>query len=279
MKDLISTGQPVPIRIERGAPQTVNLFDYVRDPLERSTVAALMRIYDIIPDLAQMVLNEMCDRLENEGMFRQNLKRDYGRIVSFLSPASRQNLKRYKDDETKHNCKTVLGEIDLQNRMLDDLSKDINRIVGSNYVMLEKEEHKHPNSEWCKHMTRGKLKAWLRRFVSMLAIFEGVSDVESLLDFKREIMDRAILMGQLEVNQQFIFATVKNGMDMGGQVFTYLGLFEQDIPGETDPRKKNVVCHYRKLSDSAFVVYIEDDCYRPVIPMPKTTNKVRLGEE
>lgn len=265
------------IRIERGAPTTVNLFDYVRDPLERSTVASLMRIYDIIPDLAQMILNEMCDRLEKGGMFKQQLKRDYSRITTFLTPASRKNLKRYRDDETLHHCNTVLGEIDLQNRMLDDLSKDIDRIVGSNYLTEIKND---ATKEWCIQMTRGKLKAWLKRFVSMLAVYEGISDVESLIDFKREIMDRAILMGQLETGQQFMFATVKNGMDMGGQAFTYLGLYEEDIPGETDPKKKNVVCHYRKISDSIAIVYVENDCYRPVIPLPQTTNKknIPLGE-
>ena len=112
----------------------------------------------------------------------------------------------------------------------------------------------------------------------MLSIFEGISDVETLIDFKREIMDRAILMGQLEVGQQFIFATAKNGMDMGGQAFTYIGLFEEPIPEHPD--KQNVICHYRKTSDSIAVVYIEDDPYRPVIPLPKTTNKknIPLGE-
>lgn len=265
--------EPVSIRIEQGAPKTVNMFDYVRNPLERNTVAALMRIYDIIPDLAQMVLNEMCDRLESSDMFKRELKKDYSRITAFLTPGSRKNLKRYKDDETLHHCKTVLGEIDLQNKMLDDLSKDINRIVGSNYLDEIKNE---ATKEWCTQMTRGKLKAWLKRFISMLSVFEGISDVESLIDFKREIMDRAILMGQLEAGQQFIFATVKNGMDMGGQTFTYLGLFEEDIPGETDPKKKNVVCHYRKISDSMAIVYIENDCYRPVIPLPMTTNKKNI---
>lgn len=265
-------GEPL-IRVERGAPQTVNLFDYVRNPLERSTVQALKRIYDIIPDFAQMILNEMCDRLENGGMFKRELKRDYSRITAFLSPGSRENLKRYKDDETIHNCKTVLGEIDIQLRMLDDLSRDIDRIVNSEYVDLCK---KDKSKEWCQNMTKGKLKAWMRRFVSLVSVYEGISSVESLLDFKVQIMDRAILMGQLQANQQFMFATVKNGMDTGGQIFTYLGLFEEDIPGEEDPKKKNVVCHYRKVSDSLFVVYVEEDCYRPVIPLPQTTNKVKL---
>ena len=47
------------------------------------------------------------------------------------------------------------------------------------------------------------------------------------------------------------------------EVLNYLGLFEEDIPNS---KEKNICCHYRKLSDSVHVVYVEQNCLRAVIP-------------
>ena len=44
-------------------------------------------------------------------------------------------------------------------------------------------------------------------------------------------------------------------MDAGGQMFTYVGMLEEPIPGEDD--KQNIVCHYRKISDSMAIIYID----------------------
>lgn len=245
------------VQLVTSGPQTVNLMDYVRDPLERSTVATLMRLYDIIPEMEITLLNEIKDRLENGGMFVQKMKEDYPRIIKFLTPSSRQNIKRYNDDEAKHHCKTVCGELDIQRRIFDDLIRDLNR--------LSPPENAKP---FTKVMAKHKRTAWLKRFISMLAIYEGISDIESLEDFKREIMDRAIPMGQLEVGDQFIFANVEHGMDAGGQMFTYVGMFEEEVIGNS-----NIVTHYRKISDSMAIVYIEQNPFRPVIKLPKTCNK------
>ena len=248
------------ISLAQGAPQTVNLMDYVRDPLERNTVATLIRLFDIIPEMELTLLNEIKDRLENGGFYVQKMKKDYPKIVDFLTPSSRQNAKRYNDDQAKYNCKTVLGELDIQNRIFDDLSRDINTLCPPSDA-----------KPFTKAMAKAKRKAWLLRFVSMLVIYEGISSVQSLEDFKREIMDRCKPIGQLEVGDQFMFANVEHQMDMGGQMFTYVGLAEEPIA--EDPKNTNVVAHYRKISDSMAIVYIERNPFRPVIPLPKTCAK------
>lgn len=252
------------VRMEQGQPVTVNLMDFVRNPLDRSTVATLIRLYDIIPEMEITILNELKDRLDNGNLYVQKIKKDYPRIIEFLTPASRKNAMRYNDDEAKHNCKTVVGELSIQQKIFDDLIRDLNS--------LSPPENAKP---FTKVMAKHKRTAWLKRFISMLAIYEGISDIESLEDFKREVMDRAIPMGQLEVGDQFMFANVEHEMDAGGQMFTYVGMFEEDIPGNN--KNKNVVTHYRKVSDSMAIIYIEQNPFRPVIPLPKTCAKGIYG--
>lgn len=254
------------IQLTHDSPTTVNLMDYVRDPLERSTVSTLMRLYDIIPEMEITIMEELKDRLVKGDLFIKKIKQDYPRIIDFLTPSSRQNAKRYTDDEAKHNCSTVLGELDIQQKIFDDLARDINTLCPPS-----------KSKSFVKAMAKGKRKAWLKRFISMLSIYEGVSTVETLEDFKREVMDRCKPIGQLEVGEQFMFANVEHAMDGRGQMFTYVGLIEEPIPGESDPKKTNVVAHYRKISDSMAIIYVEQNPFRPVIPMPKTCTKGSYG--
>ena len=49
--------------------------------------------------MAQWLLDEICDRLTDAGLFRHAIKRDYKRITSLLSKESERTIERYCKDE------------------------------------------------------------------------------------------------------------------------------------------------------------------------------------
>jgi len=244
------------------APTTVSAFDYLKDPLQRNEVKALLRMYDLIPILAQTILDEMADRLENGNLFIQTWKKDYPVISKLLQENSRQTLKRYKEDEDQHDCATVVGEYHLQMKMLDDLSRKVLPYIS-----------KDTRKTWAKNpgfydlMSKGRIKAYVKRYISLLSLIEDVTNTEDLITYKKAVIDRCIPMGQLEVGEEFMFPQKEHEMDDGGQTFTYLGLFEEDIPNQ--PGNKNVSCHYRKINDSIHITYIEQNALRAVLPMSR----------
>lgn len=242
-------------------PTTVGAFDYLKDPLERNNMRALVRMYDLIPVLAQTILDEMKDRVESKNLYVREVKKDFPKISKWLTEASRRTLERYKDDEVNHDMATVVGEYHLQMKMLDDLSRKILPYISKDTRKIWAE-----NKEFYDLMSAGRIKKFVRKYVSLLSLIESVIDTEDLITYKKEVIDRCIPMGQLEVGQEFYFPYAEHAMDDGGQMFTYLGLFEEDIPG-TD--SKNICCHYRKLSDNINVVYIEQNALRAVIPICK----------
>lgn len=245
----------------KNQPTTVGAFDYLKDPLERNNMRALIRMYDLIPVLAQTILDEMKDRVESKNLYVREIKKDFPKISRWLTEASRRTLERYKDDEVNHDMATVVGEYHLQMKMLDDLSRKILPYISKDTRKIWAE-----NKEFYDLMSAGRIKKFVRKYMSLLSLIESVIDTEDLITYKKEVIDRCIPMGQLEVGQEFYFPYAEHAMDDGGQMFTYLGLFEEDIPG-TD--NKNICCHYRKLSDNINVVYIEQNALRAVIPICK----------
>lgn len=243
------------------APTSLGAFDYLKDPLERNNMKALLRIYDLIPVLASTVLNEMVDRLQDgvKNVYSGTIKKDYPRIISMLQESSRQTFNRYKEDETEHDCATVVGEWHLQLKMLDDLSRKVLPHISKDTRKLWK-----GNPDFYDLMSKGRIKAFVKKYISLLSLMEAITDTEDLISYKKEVIDRCIPMGQLEVGAEFMFPNPEHAMDDGGQMFTYLGLAEEDIPDR--PNDKNVVAHYRKLNDSIYITYIEQNPLRAVIP-------------
>lgn len=243
------------------APTSISAFDYLKDPLERNNMKALLRMYDLIPLLAQTILDEMTDRLKEPqaNLFVQTLKKDYPRISKWLQESSRRTLDRYKEDETEHNCATVVGEYYLQMKILDDLSRKVLPHISKDTRRIWANK-----PEFYDLMSKGRIKKFVKKYISILSLIEDITSTEDLISYKKAVIDRCIPMGQLEEGQEFMFPYAEHAMDDGGQTFTYLGLFEEDIPNQ--PGDKNVCCHYRKLNDSVAIVYIEQNCLRAVLP-------------
>ena len=241
-------------------PTTASAFDYLKDPLYRNDLAALLRMYDILPLLGKLILQEIEDRLDNAGLIIQTLKKDLPNISKWLSENSRQVAKRYKEDETQHNCATIVGELHLQNKMLDDLSRKVLPYISKD---TRKTWATHP--EFYDLMSAGRIKKFVKKYISLLSLMEEMINTEDLISYKKAVIDRCIPMGQLEQGQEFMFPQKEHEMDDGGQMFTYLGLFEEEIPDS--PGNKSISCHYRKISDSIHIVYIEQNALRAVLPM------------
>lgn len=252
------------IKALQAAPESMGAFDYLKDPLERNNMKALLRMYDLIPLLAQTILDEMIDRLQagQVNLYINTLKKDYPRITRWLSEASRRTIDRYKEDETEANYNTVVGEYYLQMKMLDDLSRKVLPHISKDTRKIWAEK-----PEFYDLMSKGRIKAYVKRYISLLSLIEDVMDTEDLITFKKSVIDRCIPMGQLEAGEEFMFPQKEHEMDDGGQTFTYLGLFEEDIPDQ--PGEKNVSCHYRKINDSIHITYIEQNALRAVLPMSR----------
>lgn len=246
-------------QVLENAPTTAGAFDYLKDPLERSNVKALLRLYDLIPLLASTILNEMADRLDDKGLIIQTLKRDYPRISDWLQECSRNVLKRYKEDEEQYDCPTVVGEYHLQMKMIDDLSRKV-----LPYISKDTRKTWKNNPKFYDLMSRGRIQKFVKKYIAVLALVEDITNTEDMITYKKEVIDRCIPMGQLEVGQTFMFPYAEHAMDDGGQEFTYAGLAEEDIPD--DPGNKNIVCLYRKISDSILITYKEQNALRAVIP-------------
>lgn len=240
-------------------PTTASAFDYLKDPLYRNELKALIRMYDVLPIMGKLILQEMEDRLNNAGLVIQSLKKDLPKISDWLSENSRQVLKRYKEDEEQHNCATIVGELHLQNKMMDDLSRKVLPYISKDTRKLWKGK-----PEFYDLMSAGRIKKFVKKYIAMLALYEDLMNTEDIITYKKEVIDRCIPMGQLEVGQTFMFPYAEHAMDNGGQEFTYAGLSEQPIPDE--PGNSNVVCLYRKLSDSILITYTETNALRAVIP-------------
>lgn len=240
-------------------PTTASAFDYLKDPLYRNDLKALIRMYDVLPIMGKLILQEMEDRLNNAGLIIQSLKKDLPKISDWLSENSRQVLKRYKEDEEQHNCATIVGELHLQNKMMDDLSRKVLPYISKDTRRLWKN-----NPDFYDLMSAGRIKKFVKKYIAMLALYEDLMNTEDIITYKKEVIDRCIPMGQLEVGQTFMFPYAEHAMDNGGQEFTYAGLSEQPIPD--DPDNSNVVCLYRKLSDSILITYTETNALRAVIP-------------
>jgi len=243
------------------APTSMGAFDYLKDPLERNNMKALLRMYDLIPVMAQAILDQMVDRITEpqQGLLKNSLKQDYPKISRMLSNASRNAFTRYKED-FEQGCATEVGEAHLQMKMLDELSRKV-----LPYISKDTRKIWASRPEFYDLMSKGRIIKYVKRFVSLLALIEDVTNTEDLISYKKAVIDRCIPMGQLRAGQEFMFPYAEHAMDDGGQMFTYLGLAEEDIPN--DPNNKNIVCHYRKLSDSVHIVYIEQNALRAVLPM------------
>lgn len=242
-------------------PTTASAFDYLKDPLYRNDLAALLRMYDILPLLGKLILQEIEDRLENGGLIIQSLKKDLPKISQWFTENSRQVAKRYKEDETQHNCATIVGELHLQNKMLDDLSRKV-----LPYISKDTRKTWANNPEFYDLMSAGRIKKFVKNYISLLSLIEDVTNTEDLITFKKAVIDKCIPMGQLKEGEEFMFPQKEHEMDDGGQMFTYLGLVEEPIPGTDD---MNISCHYRKISDSIHIVYIEQNALRAVLPMSR----------
>lgn len=241
------------------APTTTSAFDYLKDPLYRNDLKALLRMYDILPLMGKLILQEIEDRLNNAGLVIQSLKKDLPKISDWLSENSRQVAKRYKEDEVQHKCATIVGELHLQNRMMDDLSRKVLPYISEDTRKLWKGK-----PEFRDLMSAGRIKKFVKKYIALLSLYDTLMDTENLITYKKEVIDRCIPMGQLEVGQTFVFPYAEHAMDDGGQEFTYAGLSEEDIPG--DPKNKNIVCLYRKINDSILITYKEQNALRAVIP-------------
>lgn len=242
------------------APTSMGAFDYLKDPLERNNMKALLRMYELIPVLAATILDQMVDRLQDgvKNLYSGTIKKDYPRIISMLQEASRQTMQRYKDDE-KEGYATIVGEYHLQMKMLDDLSRKVLPYISKDTRNIWKGK-----PEFYDLMSKGRIKAYVKRYVSLLSLIEDITNTEDIISFKKDVIDRCIPIGQLEAGAEFMFPTPEHAMDDGGQMFTYLGLAEEEIPDK--PGNKNIVAHYRKLNDSIHITYIEQNPFRAVIP-------------
>jgi len=142
-------------------------------------------------------------------------------------------------------------------RMLDDLSRKVLPYISKDTRKLWKGK-----PEFYDVMSKGRIKKFVKKYMALLALYEELMNTEDLITYKKEVIDRCIPMGQLEVGQTFIFPYAEHAMDDAGQEFTYAGLAEEDTPGDS----KNIVCLYRKISDSIFITYKEQNALRAVIP-------------
>lgn len=246
-------------QVLESAPTTASAFDYLKDPLYRNELKALIRMYDVLPVMGKLILQEIEDRLDNADLIIQTLKKDLPKISDWLSENSRQVMKRYKEDEEQHNCATIVGELHLQNRMMDDLSRKVLPYISKDTRKLWK-----GRPEFYDVMSAGRIKKFVKKYIALLSLYDALMDTEDLISYKKEVIDRCIPMGQLEVGQTFIFPYAEHAMDDGGQEFTYAGLSEEDIP--EDPKNKNIVCLYRKINDSILITYKEQNALRAVIP-------------
>ena len=61
-------------------PTTASAFDYLKDPLYRNDLKSLLRMYDILPLMGKLILQEIEDRLSNAGLIIQSLKKDLPKI-------------------------------------------------------------------------------------------------------------------------------------------------------------------------------------------------------
>jgi len=241
------------------APTTASAFDYLKDPLYRNDLRALLRMYDILPLMGKLILQEIEDRLSNAGLIIQSLKKDLPKISNWFSENSRQVAKRYKEDEIQHKCATITGELHLQNRIMDDLSRKV-----LPYISKDTRKLWQGKPAFYDVMSAGKIRKFVKKYIALLALYEDLMDTEDIITYKKNVIDRCIPMGQLEVGQTFIFPYAEHAMDTGGQEFTYAGLAEEEIPG--DPENKNVICLYRKINDSILITYKEQNAVRAVIP-------------
>ena len=246
------------------APTSMGAFDYLKDPLERNNMRALLRMYDLIPLLASTILDEMVDRIQDkqQNLFKGCIKHDYNRISTMLDNASRNAIKRYKEDE-KEGCATVIGEYHLQMQMLDDLSRKV-----LPYISKDTRQTWASKQEFYDLMSKGRIRAFVKRYISLLSLMESLMDTEDLISYKKAVIDRCIPIGQLEAGQQFLFPISEHVHDDVGQVFTYLGLAEEPVK---DSKYKNIVAHYRKLNDSIAITYVEQNALRAVIPCVKSS--------
>ena len=246
------------------SPTSMGAFDYLKDPLERNSMKALLRMYDLIPLLAQTILDQMVDRISEpqQGLLKGSLKKDYPKITNLLSNDSRNAIKRYKEDELEHGCATNVGEYHLQMKMLDELSRKV-----LPYISKDTRQVWSSHPEFYDLMSKGRIVKYVKKFVSLLSLIEDIINTEDLITYKKAVIDRCIPMGQLEAGEEFMFPYAEHAMDDGGQIFTYLGLAEENIP--EDPKNKNIVCHYRKLNDSILITYVEQNALRAVLPMSR----------
>ena len=140
---------------------------------------------------------------------------------------------------------------DLSRKVLPYISKDTRRLWKS-------------NPDFYDLMSRGRIQKFVKKYIALLSLYEDLMNTEDIITYKKEVIDRCIPMGQLEIGQTFMFPYAEHAMDDGGQEFTYAGLSEQPIPN--DPDNSNIVCLYRKINDSILVTYTETNALRAVIP-------------
>ena len=147
------------------APTTASAFDYLKDPLYRNDLKALLRMYDVLPLMGKLILQEIEDRLSNAGLIIQSLKKDLPKRSDWLSENSRQVAKRYKEDEEQHKCATIVGELHLQNRMMDDLSRKVLPYISEDTRKLWKGK-----PEFRDLMSAGRIKKFVKKYTDFLYI-------------------------------------------------------------------------------------------------------------
>ena len=143
-------------------PTTASAFDYLKDPLYRNDLKALLRMYDILPLMGKLLLQEIEDRLDNAGLIIQTLKKDLPKISNWLSENSREVMKRYKEDEEQHNCATIVGELHLQYKMMDELSRKV-----LPHISKDTRKTWASNKEFYDLMSAGRIQKFVKKYISL----------------------------------------------------------------------------------------------------------------
>lgn len=236
--------------ISKGEPKTVQLFDYIKNPLDKTMAKTLIRLYQNIPLFASYIFNEIIDRLTDDGKEKltKTLKRDYPRVMESLNGCSKDAMKRYAEDESKYNCNTIVGELNLFEKFLSEFNQYM-----EGHPELEKEI-------WYKEKkTLERFKKFYQTYLKWAYKIESIVSVEDEKKYVEEIADKATFLYRLKKGDQFSFVDNPSFHE-----FTFVE--SKDIPLENG--SVDMVCYYKNMYNETQVFY-ESNIYRPVI---KTQN-------
>lgn len=221
----------------------IQLFDCIKNPLDKTMVKTLIRLYQDIPVFASYILNEILDRLEDDGRIKMTLKKDWPKLISLLQGYSKQAIQRYAEDEEKYNCNTVVGEINIFEKML----YEFNNYLSKN-PELEKEIW-YKDNEIFK-----RFEKFHKNFIKWAFKIESIANIENENSYMKEVADKATFLYRLQKGDQFSFVDNPSFHE-----FTFIETKELEGKEEAD-----VVCYYRNIYNETQVFY-ESNIYRPVI--------------